>query len=117
MYSDGYHVENYGSVLRDCSKALTINPEASKAYYRSGLALLALDRIEEAIDCCDRCSQFDEANAGIQSLRESVMKRKEEKGRKEREKQERIKAELDVQRRLRSAYAVSEDASQVRRKY
>lgn len=45
--------ENYRKVLIDCSKALKLNPKNSKAYYRSVKALYALDRIEEAIDCCE----------------------------------------------------------------
>jgi hypothetical protein len=46
-------IENYGKVLIDCSKALKLNPKNIKAYYRSVKALYALDKIEEAIDCCE----------------------------------------------------------------
>jgi tetratricopeptide (TPR) repeat protein len=44
---------NYRQVLIDCSKALKLNPKNIKAYYRSAKALYALDKIEEAIDCCE----------------------------------------------------------------
>jgi len=98
-------LRNYGSVLRDCSKALTVNMKASKAYYRSGLALLSLDRVDEAIDCCDRCAEFDSDNESIKALREKARKKKEEKEKKEREKQERTRKEKEEQRRLKAACA------------
>ncbi|KAJ7638502.1 hypothetical protein FB45DRAFT_976662 [Roridomyces roridus] len=65
-------LKNYGQVLRDCSKALTLNPKSSKAYYRSALALLALERAEEALDCCDRCLLFDADNKGVQNERNLI---------------------------------------------
>ncbi|CDO68732.1 hypothetical protein BN946_scf184652.g59 [Trametes cinnabarina] len=60
--------ENYGSVLRDCSKAIGVNPKSSKAYYRSALALIALERYDEALDCCDRCLQFDKDNKAERNI-------------------------------------------------
>ncbi|KAF8192425.1 40S ribosomal protein S7 [Pholiota molesta] len=55
-------LQNYGSVLRDCSKALSINPKSSKAYYRSATALVNLGRYDEAEDCCARCLSYDPNN-------------------------------------------------------
>ncbi|KAI0069212.1 TPR-like protein [Artomyces pyxidatus] len=97
-------LQNYGSVLRDCSRAITLNSRSSKAFYRSGLALLALDRVDESIDCCDRCAHFDPTNASIKSLREKATKKKGEKERKERERQERIRAEQEARRKLKAAF-------------
>ncbi|KAI0052603.1 40S ribosomal protein S7 [Auriscalpium vulgare] len=97
-------LKNYGSVLRDCSKAITINDKSSKAFYRSGLALMALERVDEAIDCCERCLQFDAQNAGVKSLREKAVTRKEEKEKKERERQARMRAEEERMRRLTKAF-------------
>ncbi|TFK94731.1 40S ribosomal protein S7 [Polyporus arcularius HHB13444] len=97
-------LHNYGSVLRDCSKAISINPQSSKAYYRSALALVALERYEEALDCCDRCLQFDQGNKGVRAVREKAAKLKEEKDRKERERQERIRQEQLKKARLQTAY-------------
>jgi tetratricopeptide (TPR) repeat protein len=71
--------ENYGQVLRDCSLAITLNKISSKAYYRSALALLALDRLEEAIDSCDRCLSFDSKNVAVNSVKEKAMKAKQER--------------------------------------
>ncbi|KAI0335537.1 40S ribosomal protein S7 [Cubamyces sp. BRFM 1775] len=97
-------LQNYGSVLRDCSKAISVNPKCSKAYYRSALALIALERYDEALDCCDRCLQFDQENKAVQTTREKAAKLKEAKERKERERQERIQQEQLKQERLRAAY-------------
>ncbi|KAM6495667.1 40S ribosomal protein S7 [Amanita muscaria] len=77
-------LKNYGSVLRDCSGALTINTRSSKAYFRSALALLALERVEEALDCCDRS--------------------KMEKDEKERRRQERIQKEKEAAWKLKTAF-------------
>ncbi len=93
-------------MLRDCSRAISINPQSSKAYYRSALALVALERYEEALDCCDRCLQFDKDNKGVQAVREKAAKLKEEKDRKERERQERIRQEQLKKARLQAAYRV-----------
>ncbi|EKM59352.1 uncharacterized protein PHACADRAFT_191699 [Phanerochaete carnosa HHB-10118-sp] len=96
--------ENYGSVLRDCSKAITINQKSSKAYYRSALALVVLERFDEAIDCCKRCLQYDRDNAAIQSVLEKATKLKEAKEKKEREKQEKLRHERENKRRLAVAF-------------
>ncbi|KAJ7477070.1 hypothetical protein B0H11DRAFT_1809238, partial [Mycena galericulata] len=63
-------LKNNGSVLRDCSKALILNPKSSKAFYRSALALVALERADEALDCCDRCLKFDPENKGVTKLQQ-----------------------------------------------
>ncbi|TFK43292.1 40S ribosomal protein S7 [Crucibulum laeve] len=97
-------LKNYGSVLRDCSSALTLNEKSSKAYYRSAMALVALERVEEALDCCDRCLSYDRENKGVQTLRERALKAKEEKDRKEREKQERIQKEQLEKRIMDAAF-------------
>lgn len=47
------NVENYRKVLTDCARAIKLNPKNVKAYYRSAKALYELDKIDEAIDCCD----------------------------------------------------------------
>jgi tetratricopeptide (TPR) repeat protein len=98
--------ENYGSVLRDCSKALAINIQSSKAYYRSSLALLALERVDEALDCCHRGLQIDKDNKSILGVRERTMKVKAEKERKEQERSDRILKEKELKRRLDAAFQV-----------
>ncbi|KAK7695445.1 hypothetical protein QCA50_000081 [Cerrena zonata] len=97
-------LKNYGLTLKDCSKALTVNPKSSKAYYRSASALVALERLEEALDCCNRCLTFDKDNAGVKTLRERATKLKEAKDKREREKEERLQREREEKLRLRKAF-------------
>lgn len=99
--------ENYGTVLRDCSKALMINPKSSKAYYRSSIALLALERVDDAIDCCDRCLQIDKDNKSVQSVRERASKAKAAKELKDQERLERIRKEKELNTRLSAAFKAS----------
>ncbi|KAG1773889.1 40S ribosomal protein S7 [Suillus occidentalis] len=97
-------LKNYGSVLRDCSKALILNTKSSKAYYRSAMALFALERYEESLDCCERCLEYDPENKGIRSVRDRSAKAKAEKLRKESEKQERIHNEQREKTLLQVAF-------------
>ncbi|KAJ7179452.1 hypothetical protein C8R46DRAFT_987205 [Mycena filopes] len=83
-------LKNYGSVLRDCSKALTMNPKSAKAFYRSALALIALERAEEALDCCDRCLAFDPENKGVQTARSRAQQVKSDLEKKEKDRLEKI---------------------------
>lgn len=98
--------ENYGSVLKDCAEAISLNPKASKAYYRSARALFTLDRYVQAVDCCMRCLEFDPENTGVLSLRDQASKAqslvedkiriKAENKRKEQAERTRLKAALTV---------------------
>jgi tetratricopeptide (TPR) repeat protein len=98
--------ENYGSVLRDCSQAIGINPKSAKAYYRSAMALIAVERFEEALDCCDRCLAFDPHNAGVTSTRQRALDGKDKAERKAREREEREKKEKEEARLLQLALRV-----------
>ncbi|KAJ3723363.1 40S ribosomal protein S7 [Lentinula raphanica] len=97
-------LKNYGSVLRDCSKALSLNPKSSKAYYRSALALIALERLSEAIDCCTRCLDYDKDNKGVQGVLERATKLKEANDKKEFERQEKLRKEKLAQAKLNNAF-------------
>lgn len=100
--------ENYGSVLKDCSKALTLNERSSKGYYRSAVALLALERLDEALDCCDRCLAFNDDNKSVREVRERAARQKAEKERKERENLDRFRRAMEEKRRLQQAFQVSD---------
>ncbi|KAF8665574.1 hypothetical protein AX16_000032 [Volvariella volvacea WC 439] len=97
-------LQNYGSVLRDCSKVITLNVRSSKAYYRSAVALNALERYQEAIDCCIRCLAFDPGNNAIKALHEKARKEKEIQDEKERIKGERSRKEDEAKRKLMLAF-------------
>jgi tetratricopeptide (TPR) repeat protein len=82
--------ENYRSCILDCAQTLRINPSNVKAFYRSGTACLALDKLAEAADACDRGLALDPSNAPLKALNSKVATRKSyidsvEKARRERE--------------------------------
>lgn len=52
-------LSNFGSVLRDCALAIRCNSKNIKAYFRSIKALIALDRVDEGIDCCRKAIELD----------------------------------------------------------
>lgn len=107
--------ENYGSVLKDTSAALTINPKASKAYFRASVALVALDRYEEALDVCDRCLAFEPNNSSVRGQREKVAKQKELWDWKEMEKAERLRKDREEKRVMNAAFQVRSFAISNRR--
>nr|CAG8435314.1 12321_t:CDS:2 [Entrophospora candida] len=45
--------------LNDCAKALKINPKNTKAFYQSAKALYMLDKLDEALGCCDHALLSD----------------------------------------------------------
>lgn len=75
---------NFGKVLKDCALALKFNPNNIKAYYRSGKACFILDKITEALDCCDRGLKIDSKNKSIKELKVKILRRKHELDEKER---------------------------------
>ncbi|KAF8529157.1 hypothetical protein BU17DRAFT_37747 [Hysterangium stoloniferum] len=93
-------LKNYGNALRDCSKAISLNPHSSKAHYRSALALIALERFEESLDCCTRCLAFDANNAGVRQLRDRAESGKLLQERKEKERTDRLDREAKAKRKL-----------------
>lgn len=97
-------LENYGQVLRDCARVITANPKSSKAYYRCASALLKLDRLDDAIDCCKHCLEFDTDNQGVQTVLGKAEGIKATKERKEREKEERLRKKKEAEMLLAAAY-------------
>ncbi|KAF1916219.1 TPR repeat protein-like protein [Ampelomyces quisqualis] len=82
--------KNYRSCIQDCAQTLRLNPSNVKAFYRSGTACLALDKLPEAADACNRGLVLDPSNAPLAALKSKIAARKTyiesvEKARKERE--------------------------------
>ncbi|KAN0140231.1 hypothetical protein V8E53_002127 [Lactarius tabidus] len=98
-------VENYGSVLRDCAAVISLDPRVSKAYYRAGLALLALDRAEEALDVCTRAGDSVANDTGFKVLRERAEKKYAEQRRKAEERAERTRRASEEKRKMDAAFA------------
>ncbi|KAL7950116.1 HSP90 associated protein [Trichoderma barbatum] len=68
-------MQNYRSCWTDCAAAIRLNPRNVKAYYRSGKALLAVDRIEEADDVCARGLAIEPENKALRSVADGIVKR------------------------------------------
>lgn len=100
------YTENYGLVLRDCSKAIILNPQSSKAHYRSAVALLSLWKYEECIDCCTRCLEFDPANTSVKTVLERANAAKSLKDEKEKEQRKQKEREAALHRMFQKAYQV-----------
>ena len=87
--TNDYHSENYRSTTIDCAAALRLNPKNVKAYYRSSLALLALDRIIEASDACSRGMAIDPTNTALSNLDTKITNRQIAIAANQKKKQER----------------------------
>ena len=73
----------------DCAAALRLNPKNVKAYYRSSLALLALDKIVEASDACSRGMAIDPTNTALSNLNTKITNRQVAVTASQKKKQER----------------------------
>jgi small subunit ribosomal protein S7e len=71
------------------------------------LALVALDRLEEAIQQCDRCLSFDGLNQSAQKLRNQASEALAAKNRKEAERMHAQRQEKKSKQLLNSALRVS----------
>lgn len=106
--------ENYGSVLRDCAQALAANLQCSKAWYRSALALNALERYEEAIDCCQRCLAYDAGNAPVKAALAKAQKAFDAQKQKAAAKAEKARREKENARAIAAALAVGHSRPRAR---
>ncbi|KIV95017.1 hypothetical protein, variant [Exophiala mesophila] len=61
-------LKNYRSTALDSAAALRINPQNVKAHYRSASALLALDKVLEALDVASRGIKIEPSNTALQTL-------------------------------------------------
>ena len=60
--------------IADCQEAIAIDKTFIKAYYRQALALMGLNRVNEAKSVLDQALQIDSENELIKELNEAVMK-------------------------------------------
>jgi tetratricopeptide (TPR) repeat protein len=101
------YLENYGSVLRDCATVIGANLRApSKAYYRAGLALLALERPDEALDVCARAGETAADDVGFKTLRARAEEKHAEMARKVEERRERARRAAEEKMRMEVAFTV-----------
>ncbi|KAJ4991473.1 TPR repeat protein [Stagonosporopsis vannaccii] len=92
-------MQNYRSCINDCASTLRLNPSNIKAYYRSGSACLALDKLAEAKDACEFGLKLDPSNAPLKTLAEKIQKRSD------------YIAKVEADRRAREEKAASERAT------
>ncbi|KAF2807793.1 TPR repeat protein-like protein [Mytilinidion resinicola] len=88
--------KNYRSCIQDCASTLRLNPSNLKAFYRSASACLALDKLPEASDACNRGLAINASNGPLKTLATKITARKESLesiARVRREREERKKAE------------------------
>jgi small subunit ribosomal protein S7e len=93
-------------VLRDCATVIAAKPSASKAYYRAGLALLALERVDEALDVCNHAGEEAADDPGFKMMRARAEKKREELRRKEEGRKERVRCAKEEKRKMDVALAV-----------
>lgn len=71
-----YTTGNYRACILDCAAALKLNPKNVKAYYRSSMALLKLERLDEAEDAAKRGLVIDSENKSLQIAASKIAERK-----------------------------------------
>jgi hypothetical protein len=89
-------LKNYASCNRDCTAALRLNPLNVKAYYRSGMANLHLDKLPAALWSCNLGLKLDATNKSLQQLCSRIEKRTaqlEQTERQQREREEKARKE------------------------
>ena len=67
---------------------------------------MSLGRIDEALDCCNRCLAYDTDNIGVKVLRERVLTVKKDTDRKEQDKRERLRKEGEDKMKMQIAFRV-----------
>lgn len=70
---------------------MRVNPENVKAHYRSATALLALDKVHEALDVCYRGLKVEATNAALKSLLKRIQDRAELMERADRKRRAEVK--------------------------
>lgn len=101
-------LKNYRSTTLDCAQALMVNPKNIKAHYRSANALLALDKIHEALDVCYRGFKVDPDNVPLQKLLEKIKAKSEALEVRDRKRRAEEKRREQERLMLRTALAARE---------
>ena len=94
----------------DCASAIRLNPKNVKAFYRSSLALLALDKVDEALDACKHGLEVDPSNTALKAVSTKIVARKEALDKVAQKR----KAEQDRKDREKMTLAVALQARNIR---
>lgn len=103
-------IGNYRSCTLDCATTIKLNPVNVKAYYRSSMALLKLDKVEEAEDAAKRGLVVGPDNKALQTASTKIAERKAVKERIVAKK----KAEEDLARKENLVLSTALRARQIR---
>lgn len=101
---------NYRSCTLDCAAVLKLNPKNVKAYYRSSMALLKLDKVAEAEDAASRGLTIDPSNKALQTAASKIADRKAQVERVAAKR----KAEEDLARKQNLVLSTALRARQIR---
>lgn len=101
-------VGNNGSVLRDTSAVLKLNPDSPKAYFRASSALLDLGRWDDALKCIAFGRQLEsEKESSKQAMWDGLEQKAKNGLRKTAEKEERVRRDKLSRAALQQAIRVS----------
>ncbi|KAJ4532097.1 HSP70/90 co-chaperone [Exophiala dermatitidis] len=96
-------LKNYRSTILDCAAAIRINPSNVKAHYRSASALLALDKVLEALDVASRGAKIDPDNTPLKNLLERIRTRAKAKEEQDRRRQAELRRKQQEKAALEAA--------------
>ncbi|KAI9678397.1 MAG: hypothetical protein M1822_008043 [Bathelium mastoideum] len=96
-------LKNYRSCNLDCAASLRLNPRNTKAWYRSASACLALDKVAEALDACNRGLGVEANNSALKLLLSKIQEREKHLVKLSRQRQEREEREKAEDRTLKLA--------------
>ncbi|EHY58891.1 Hsp70/Hsp90 co-chaperone cns1 [Exophiala dermatitidis] len=96
-------LKNYRSTILDCAAAIRINPSNVKAHYRSASALLALDKVLEALDVASRGAKIDPDNTPLKNLLERIRTRAKAKEEQDRRRQAELRRKQEEKAALEAA--------------
>lgn len=97
---------NYRQCLQDTARALGVNQQSIKAFYRAAKALAALGKFVEAIDCCDHGLELDAGNAEMRKLKDKIVADGVRNETRQREQKERERRAKDLDATLKRAFVV-----------
>ncbi|KAJ2689208.1 HSP70/90 co-chaperone [Coemansia spiralis] len=103
-------LQNYGMVLHDCADALRIRPNTVKALFRSAKACVALEKFEEAKECCKWGLNIEPQNKELAAMQTQVeeavarherrAREREERGRQKELAREQLKQAIEIRSEL-----------------
>ena len=99
--------KNYGKVVEDCTKAMTLNPSHIKAYFRCARAQAALHKWQLCVDVCEAGLKVEASNKEIlkelENARAKLEARRQEAKKKEAEKAKQMMEDSKGKRALNKA--------------